>query len=49
MSINTGELGCRIRFYANTSQNSKYKTFGTAEILSGLYLDADDCFHILNR
>lgn len=48
MDINTGELeDVGIRFYANTSQDSKYKTFGTAEILSGLYLDADDCFHIL--
>ena len=49
MCINTGELeDVGIRFYANTSQDSKYKQFGTAEILSGLYLDADDCFHILN-
>lgn len=48
MSINTGELeDVGIRFYANTSQDSRYKKFGTAEILSGLYLDADDCFHIL--
>lgn len=48
MDVNTGELeDVGIRFYANTSQDSKYKTFGTAEILSGLYLDADDCFHIL--
>lgn len=48
MDVNTGELeDVGIRFYANTSQDSKYKKFGTAEILSGLYLDADDCFHIL--
>ena len=48
MGVNTGELeDVGIRFYANTSQDSKYKQFGTAEILSGLYLDADDCFHIL--
>lgn len=48
MDVNTGELeDVGIRFYANTSQDSKYKTFGTAEILSGLYLDADYCFHIL--
>lgn len=49
MSINTGELeDVGIRFYANTSQDSKYKQFGTAEILSGLHLDADDAYHILN-
>ena len=49
MSINTGELeDVGIRFYANTSQDSKYKKFGTAEILSGLHLDADDAYHILN-
>lgn len=48
MDVNTSELeDMNIQFYANTSQDSKYKTFGTAEILSGLYLDADDCFHIL--
>ena len=48
MDVNTGELEyVGIRFYANTSQDSKYKKFGTAEILSGLYLDADCCFHIL--
>lgn len=48
MDVNTGALEyVGIRFYANTSHDSKYKTFGTAEILSGLYLDADDCFHIL--
>ena len=48
MDVNTGELeDMNIQFYANTSQDSKYKKFGTAEILSGLYLDADDCFHIL--
>lgn len=48
MDVNTSELeDMNIQFYANTSQNSKYKKFGTAEILSGLYLDADDCFHIL--
>lgn len=49
MCINTGELeDVGIRFYANSSQDSKYKKFGTAEILSGLYLDADDAYHILN-
>lgn len=49
MCINTGELeDVGIRFYANTSQDSKYKKFGTAEILSGLHLDADDAYHILN-
>lgn len=49
MCINTGELeDVGIRFYANTSQDSKYKQFGTAEILSGLHLDADDAYHILN-
>ena len=48
MDVNTSELeDVNIQFYANTSQDSKYKKFGTAEILSGLYLDADDCFHIL--
>ena len=48
MDINTSELeDVGICFYANTSQDSRYKKFGTAEILSGLYLDADDCFHIL--
>lgn len=48
MDINTSELeDMNIQFYANTSHDSKYKKFGTAEILSGLYLDADDCFHIL--
>lgn len=48
MSINTGKLeDVGIRFYANTSQDSKYKKFGTAEILSGLHLDADDAYHIL--
>lgn len=48
MDVNTSELeDMNIQFYANTSQDSKYKKFGTAEILSGLYLDADDCFHIL--
>lgn len=48
MCINTGELeDVGIRFYANTSQDSKYKKFGTAEILSGLHLDADDAYHIL--
>lgn len=48
MDVNTCELEyAGINFYANTSQDSKYKKFGTAEILSGLYLDADDCFHIL--
>lgn len=48
MDINTSELeDVGIQFYANTSQESRYKKFGTAEILSGLYLDADDCFHIL--
>lgn len=49
MDINTSELeDVGIRFYANTSQDSKYKTFGTAEILSGISLDADDAYHILN-
>ena len=49
MNINTGELeDVGIRFYANTSQDSKYKQFGTAEILSGLHLDADDAYHILS-
>ena len=48
MDVNTGELeDVGIQFYANTSEDSKYKKFGTADILSGLYLDADDCFHIL--
>ena len=48
MDVNTSELeDMNIQFYANTSQDSIYKKFGTAEILSGLYLDADDCFHIL--
>lgn len=49
MSINTVELeDVGIRFYANTSQDSKYKKFGTAEILSGIRLYADDAYHILN-
>lgn len=49
MDVYTGELeDVGIRFYANTSQDSKYKKFGTAEILSGLHLDADDAYHILN-
>lgn len=48
MDANISELeDINIQFYANTSQDSLYKKFGTAEILSGLYLDADDCFHIL--
>lgn len=48
MDVNISELeDINIQFYANTSQDSLYKKFGTAEILSGLYLDADDCFHIL--
>lgn len=48
MNVKTDELElANINFYANTSEESKYKKFGTAEILSGLYLDADDCFHIL--
>lgn len=48
MDVNTSELeDMNIQFYANTSQDSKYKKFGTAEILKGLYIDADDCFHIL--
>lgn len=48
MDVNTSELEyAGINFYANTSEDSRYKKFGTAEILSGLYLDADDCFHIL--
>lgn len=49
MNINTSELeDVEIHFYANTSQDNKYKTFGTAEILSGINLDADDAYHILN-
>ena len=48
MGVNTGELeDVGIHFYANTSQDSKYKKFGTAEILSGIHLDADDAYHIL--
>ena len=48
MDVMTDELElANINFYANTSKDSKYKKFGTAEILSGLYLDANDCFHIL--
>ncbi len=48
MKVNTSELeDVNIQFYANTSQDSKYKKFGTAEILSLLSIDADDCFHIL--
>lgn len=48
MDVKTDELElANINFYANTSEESKYKKFGTAEILSGLYLDANDCFHIL--
>ena len=48
MNVNTNELeDVDIHFYANTSQDSKYKTFGTAEILSEIYLDADDASHIL--
>ena len=49
MDVNTGELeDVGIQFYANTSEDSRYKKFGTAEILSGLYLNADDAYHILN-
>lgn len=49
MDVNTSELeDVGIRFYANTSQDSKYKQFGTAGILSGIHLDADDAYHILN-
>lgn len=49
MDINTSELeDMNIQFYANTSHDSKYKKFGTAEILSGLSLYADDAYHILN-
>ena len=48
MNVKTDELElANINFYANTSEDSKYKKFGTAEILSGFYLDANDCFHIL--
>lgn len=48
MNVNTNELeDVGIHFYANTSQDSRYKTFGTAEILSKIYLDADDAYHIL--
>lgn len=48
MNVKTDELElANISFYANTSEDSKYKKFGTAEILSGLYLDANDCFYIL--
>lgn len=48
MDVNTSELeDMNIQFYANTSQDSRYKKFGTAEILSLLSVDADDCFHIL--
>lgn len=48
MNVETDELElANISFYANTSEDSKYKKFGTAEILSGLYLDANVCFHIL--
>ena len=49
MDVKTDELElANINFYANTSQDSIYKKFGTAEILSGLHLDADDAYHILN-
>ena len=49
MNVKTDELElANINFYANTSQDSKYKQFGTADILSGLHLDADDAYHILN-
>lgn len=49
MDINTGELeDVGISFYANTSHDSKYKQFGTADILSVISLDADDAYHILN-
>lgn len=48
MSINTVDLeDVGIRFYANTSQDSKYKKFGTAEILKCISIDADDAYHIL--
>lgn len=50
MDVNTGELeAMNIQFYANTSQDNKYKQFGTAVILSGIHLDADDAYHILNN
>ena len=48
MNVRTDDLElANINFYANTSEDSRYKKFGTAEILSGLCLGADDCFHIL--
>ena len=48
MDVNISELeDMNIQFYANTSQDSLYKKFGTADILSGLHLDADDAYHIL--
>lgn len=48
MDINTEELeDAGIRFYANTTQDNLYKTFGTAEILSGINLDAEDALNIL--
>lgn len=48
MDINTEELeDAGIRFYANTSQDNKYKQFGTAEILSGINLNAEDALDIL--
>lgn len=48
MNINTSELeDVGIHFYANTTQDNKYKTFGTAEILSGINLDAEDALNIL--
>lgn len=36
------------RFFSNLSKDSGYTKFGTAEILSGIHLDADDAYHIMN-
>lgn len=38
---------CGYCFFANTSQESGYPKFGTADILKNIYIDADDAYHIL--
>lgn len=50
MEVDTKELEyAGFRFFSNMAQDSGYATFGTAEILSGIHLDADDVYHILNN
>ena len=49
MEVDTKELeDAGFRFFSNMSQDSGYATFGTAEILKWISIDADDVYHILN-